>query len=907
MNRKLAGALGALVVLAVGIWFFALRDRGDPHQTAEPSKRSSKIDLQAPAPATPEDSPAPKGLAPAWELDVDPEGPLRLEGQVVDADGEGVGDAEVWLSSVPPRSATTEGDGTFAFDKLVGREYSVSARAGKLVGGPVEYKLAESSDPVVIRLVAGSKLVVSVIDDAAKPIAGADVVVAACKCNGKTSADGQVTLESIHPGWVAVQVSASGYAPGNGFTQIAGAGATGSLKVTLHRGFPVSGRVIDQRGKPVEKAHVTTSGVFDIPGGVEPAITDAKGQFTFAALAPGNHTLIATDQVHAPARSAPVTVGERAVTGVEIVMKQGGTLAGIVVTSDGQPVPYATVRVAGDGSQMWMVPWRQATTDNAGKFELTGLVRAKLKARAESDDAASGIAAVDLTTEVAKKDVRLVLDVKGTIAGIVVDETGQPVPEVQVNAFPDILGGEAPEAISLAGMSSATTDGGGRFAIRGLPDGTYRVRASRASGTGRYDWGQPGTKAKTGDKDVKITLAAPGTIVGKIAIEGASAPPKLATVQHGSLAPATAAADGTFRIVDVTPGTWDLRVRGPEFAEFSQRDVEVKPGKTTDVGTITVTRGRKLTGKVVDTAGNPVAGAKVKTGDMLYSLQGAEDQMEQLEEMSGIKTDTTDQDGRFTMIGLGKKATNVMAEHATKGRSNAAEIPAGTDDPPPITLALRGFGSITGKVTSQGKPVGGATITDTPKGGGAQVQVVQSEADGTFTLTRASEGPHVLSAMQQSMLSMSFKSTSTNVQVAAGKETKVTIDIPVGSITLAVQVKALPSHKVDSAQVFLFRGVVAMHDAKELTEAFLGGGVQGMKFWFGDGKPLPEFEELVPGSYSVCTIPISGDLNDPTFQQRIQEHSQALDVFCKQVKLTASPAKQTVVHEVPSMKPLPEK
>ena len=156
-------------------------------------------------------------------------------------------------------------------------------------------------------------------------------------------------------------------------------------------------------------------------------------------------------------------------------------------------------------------PSRQATSDKIGRVRAARASRArKLKARAESDVAASAIATIDLTTDAAKKDLKLVLDVKGTIAGIVVDETGQPVAEVQVNAFPDILGGESPDAILLAGMSSATTDGAGQFTIRGLPDGAYRVRAARSSGARRYDWGQHGVAAKTGDKNVKITLAAPG-------------------------------------------------------------------------------------------------------------------------------------------------------------------------------------------------------------------------------------------------------------------------------------------------------------------------------------------------------------------------------------------------------------
>src|SRR5690606_36964509 len=107
----------------------------------------------------------------------------------------------------------------------------------------------------------------------------------------------------------------------------------------------------------------------------------------------------------------------------------------------------------------------------------------------------------------------------------------------------------------------------------------------------------------------------------------------------------------------------------------AQRDVKIEPGKTTDVGTLTLVRGRKLTGTVVDAAGKPVPGAKVKTGDFLYSLQGAEDQMEQLEEMAGMKSGMTDQDGRFVLVGIAKKETSIIADHPARGRSNAIAIP----------------------------------------------------------------------------------------------------------------------------------------------------------------------------------------------------------------------------------------
>ena len=899
MNRKLAGGIAALVVVVAGVWFFFLRGDDDD---AKPTKSSRSGKLAIGKPAAQREAASP--MTPRWSLDADPEGPLRLEGQVVDDDGHGVAGAEVWISTVPPRTTKSEGDGGFAFDKLVGREYSLAARSGDLLGRLASFKLTATSDPVVIRVSAGAKVIVRVADDAGKPISGAQVkLVAEGDRVAQTSGDGTATLKPIQPGWVAVQVSASGYAPASAFAQVGSAGATGQINVTLHKGVGVAGRVIDESGKPIAKVRVTTSSIFDLPGGIEPAITDDKGQFAFAALPPGTHTLVAADGEHAPSRSTPITVGERPITGIEIVMKPGGVLAGIVVDDIGRVVPYATIRVAGEGNQMWLVAARQATSDKAGSFEIRGLARAKLQARAESDVAASKIESVDLTSEPIRKDMKLVLDVKGTISGIVVNEANQPVPEVQVNAFPDVLAGATGEGLSLIGMSSATTDGAGAFTIHGLPDGDYRVWAARAAG-GQREWGEQGVKAKTGDKNVKVTLTSPGTVVGTLVLETGSAP-KLAAVRLGQHPSTPSSSDGTFKLLDVAPGKHDLRIHGAEFAEFIQRDVNVQAGKTTDLGTIKLLRGRKLVGRVVDPSGAAVAGAKVKVGDMLLSIEGAQEQMDNIEQMYGAHSALTDQDGQFTLTGISKKRTNVIADHPARGRSHALSIPEGIDDPPPITLALRGFGTIVGKVTSKGKAIGGASITDTPKGGGTQIQVAQSQDDGTFTFTKAAEGTHVLSAVERSVFGTSLKSTSVTVQVTAGKETKTTIDIPVGTITLAVQVKAQPGQKVDSAQVFLFRGAMLVKTAKDLVDGFLGGSVQGMKFWWGAGKPLPEFDELVAGEYSICTVPITGDLSDGTFAARLNEHKDTLKVYCKGVRVTPSPQKQTVVHEVPAMTPLP--
>jgi protocatechuate 3,4-dioxygenase beta subunit len=899
MSRKLI--VGVVVLGVVLVAWLVLRGRGDDTKPAGERPRSAAVTPTPTAPPpTTEAPPAPRVRAPRWTLDTDVEGPLRLEGQVVDGDGHGVGGAEVWLSSVPPRTEKTDDDGTFSFDKLVGRAYSLSATRGELIGGPVRYKLTAQSDPVVLRLGEAAAVRVTVIDEAARPLASAEVKVG--ERTAKTSEQGIARVAPIQPGFVEVEASAAGYAPNTGYTTVGAVGATGDLTITLHKGYPVSGRVLDEAGKPVGKVRVTAGeGLLGETIETGGATTDDKGAFTIAAVASGRHTLSAVDGEHAPAQSSPITVAERPITGVEIVMRAGGVLAGRVVDGAHKPVPYATVRVAGARQQLWEGTPRQATSDASGAFELRGLERIAHEVRAESDTAASKVVAVDLTSKLRVDGLELVLDVGGSIAGIVVDELGAPVPEVSVNVFPDVLGGASTDSLALAGLSSTTTGGDGAFVVRGLPDGSYRLWAARQS-RGFGGWGQQSTRAKAGDKDVRITLPAPGSLTGKLVVAGTGNPPRHATIAVGVQMP-TPVADGAFQIKELAPGPYDVTFRGLEFAELIQHDVKIEPGKVTDLGTITVTRGRKLAGKVVDKTGAPVAGAKIKVGAMLFSSADAAEQSEGLESMAGIRSAVSDQDGVFTLVGLPPKANNAMAEHTDRGRSLAVPIPEGAEDPPPVTLALRGFGSVTGKVTRKGEPMPNVAIGESSKGGGAQGQFTRTSADGTYTLAKVTEGSHVINVMQAAIMSM--KSTSVTVQVTAGKQTTANIEIPQGEITATVQVKPLPNQKVDAAQIFLFAGSVNVTNGKQLVDGMFQSAVQGTKFWLGADKPAPDFAELIAGNFSICALPITGDLSDMQFQQRLQENLALLKVYCKAVRVAPSPTAQTFTVELPAMTPLP--
>ena len=903
------GVLG-LAAAAVAVWFF-LRGGDDHASTAKPAAGTAAIAKpNATAIASNDRAGGPR---PILTRDTDPDGPLRLEGVVLDDKDQPVPGAEVWLSSSPTRTVKAESDGSFAFDKLLGRTYSVGARAGALVGGPVSTRVAADAEPVVIRLRPGATLTVNVHDaGAGAPIAGATVTLSAMtEPTATTDAAGVATFIGVTDGWTAVTATAPGYASAAGTTVIGKTQRTAEIALTLRTGVAVSGIVVDDRGAPVAGAKVWArdASSWEYGAGDRGAVTSAAdGTFTIAAVAPGSYRLQGTDETHAPGQSELITVAaDRATTGVKVVLAAAARITGAVFTADGAPAPYATIKVSSSELSTDMT-YRQAAADDQGQFVIDALPRKAMRLRAESETAASKITDVDLVTQAERTGVKLVLDQTGSIAGVVVDRDGQPVPEASVSAVPDFLSDERPrEDLILASSSATTTDGGGRFVLRGLEDGSYRLAASRVGHGDRAAWGTDSVVAKTGATDVRLVLPTPGGLRGKIVATGGSAP-SLALVAAGWEYRVTTK-DGTFELGDMTPGKYDLRVSGPDFAEVNRGDVVVTDGKITDVGTITVTAGRNLRGRVVDPKGTPVEGARVMVGKMIFgdgktSAGNDPDSAEQ----AGLRTGMTGADGTFAVRGISKDGGVVVAEHTTAGRSISIELPPGTADVEGVTLTLRGYGSLVGQVTRKGQPVAGATVSATPVGSSGQAVFVQSGTDGRFVMDRVPEGPTAVQAMQTAM--MSAVTASRSVTVVVGKPTDASIDIPAGDNELTVEIGPQPGATVNAAWLLLMRGTFAARTGKQLMDAFLaaqgteGGGAAGMELWLGTSS-YPTFRELVPGGYSVCAIPITGSLMDSQLMGRVQNNLDKLDATCKSVTVAPAPKQQTYKLLLPSMTPLP--
>lgn len=927
MQRKLAVGL-ALVVVVVGFlgYWFGLRDRGGGKKPATTVATDSdpwaKPRAEQPRPdAAAGNQGGPKGGMPRLSYEVDPAGTFALEGQVLDEEDHAVAGAVVRISSSPPRTATTNATGEFRFDKLLGRTYSLTARAGDKLGGPVSAK-GSSPDPVVIRLRQATTLEVTVSDARSKkPIAGARVMLLdEEEAEETTGADG-VARFPVAGGWTRVAATAKGYAPNQGTTRVGRGERSARLTLTLQGGAALSGRVLDEQGQPVAGARVwpvDAANAWQQGAGDRLAVTSGTdGAFSIPVVAAGSWILFAKDDTHAQASTRPITVsGEEPTTGVEIVMPTAAALAGVVVDDKHAPVPYATVQLSSDKWSADMV-YRQAAAGADGRFELKALPRRSFKVRARSDDATSDAVAVDLTGVAERKDLELVLSHGGTIAGVVVDSAGEAVAEAEVSAMPDFMTAKAgATSWILAAGDTATTDGDGHFVLHGLEDGQYRLFAVRDAGGQRQAGERAGTVAKVGDQNVRLVVPSPGAVVGKIVMESGGPPPS-ATITAG-WEDRTTTTDGSFRLGELLPGTYDIRVSGSEFAQVTRRDVVVAAGKEVDLGTITVRPGRKVAGKVVDGKGAPVAGARVLMGHLLFGDGKRVGPDDETLDQPGIRQAVTGADGAFLILGASRTGGSLLADHGERGRSVAIVVPAGKDDVAGLTLTLVGYGSVAGKVTRKGQPVTGVTVSAAPTGSSGQAVFVPAGADGSFVFDKVPAGPTSLLAMNMQMM----KSTSGGRQVVVVEGTQIdgSIELPVGDITLTLHVKALAGQRVDAAQVFLFPGVVNARNALDVTNAYFArtnvsvdlsegrqdldvGMAAGMSFWLGNGDPT--FEDILPGRYTVCGIPITGNITDTQLTQRLMANLDKVLVVCAPITVAATPEQAEATLELPAMPPLP--
>ncbi|KAA3614554.1 MAG: carboxypeptidase regulatory-like domain-containing protein [Planctomycetota bacterium] len=294
-----------------------------------------------------------------------------------------------------------------------------------------------------------------------------------------TNSLGQFELQGLGPE-VFLRASAPGFAAVRQLTGVVESGdALEGLELVLAAGRPIRGWVVDENGEVVEGARVRAipaeapddAAATGFPG-LENAgevmangLTDAEGRFALVDMARCAYRL----QVEHPEFTPWEGIHETDGADLEVSLKAGLKLEGVVLDGDDQPIANAWVALVGSGR-------REVWTDQEGKFRLAGLANwpnheLLVQAPGFAMELLSKIQPV-----VEGEALRLSLHPESVLAGQVTDLEAQPLSGLAVR----IRGGRVSESHDLTweemhGLDLVKTDETGAFHFRGLYPGAYHL------------------------------------------------------------------------------------------------------------------------------------------------------------------------------------------------------------------------------------------------------------------------------------------------------------------------------------------------------------------------------------------------------------------------------------------------
>jgi protocatechuate 3,4-dioxygenase beta subunit len=384
----------------------------------------------------------------------------------------------------------------------------------------------------------------------------------------------------------------------------------------------------------------------------------------------------------------------------------------VVVDEAGRPVPGVEVRarvatVAGGSARREV----HGTSGAGGRFWLgplspndSYLVRASLPRRARG-----GLRIGPRAPLPERLALRLVLRALPAAFGRVLDESGRAVAGAVVVLLPISHGSPSP--------SPAVADEEGRFTLSGAACGTWELTA-QAEGYAPSRPRRVTIAAAGGPADLGDVVLPAGAALTGVVVDPAGEPVPAAEVRalpadaSAAVRVATAALPndrtdgrGRFRLEALAEGaSLFLIVEHPGYAPLRTAAIEVPPAKPLR---LVLAPASRVAGRVVDDAGEPIAGA-------LVVLLRAEPGLGIVLTAAGSPEGSarTDEEGRFAIEAARPGRARLAASAAGFARSAAGELDLlPGSDRTGVEVILRRGATLAGRVTGEdGRPVAGAWV-----------------------------------------------------------------------------------------------------------------------------------------------------------------------------------------------------
>lgn len=304
--------------------------------------------------------------------------------------------------------------------------------------------------------------------------------------------------------------------------------------------------------------------------------------------------------------ATPVTVAGGIATDININLDYGGVIGGTITDQDNNPIQGMDLDVFDD--QGTLLPF-SATTAIDGSYLLGAMPAGDYLVRADPPDHLRFISqyydgvldlesatAISVTTSLTTTGIDFNLVQGGSISGTIRDPDGNRLSNIDLDVY---------DSEGQFFNASAKSEFDGSFAVNGLPDGDYFLRADPDVASGQwYVGGYAGGAYSRADADpitlsgadvngVVITLQPGGSVSGIVTGEGDQPLPGVDIDifdSEGTLLPfdANTKSDGGYIIGPVLPGEYLLKADPPVESEYTTLYYDGQPLRS-EASLVTVT------------------------------------------------------------------------------------------------------------------------------------------------------------------------------------------------------------------------------------------------------------------------------------------------------------------------------
>lgn len=446
-----------------------------------------------------------------------------------------------------------------------------------------------------------------------------------------TNKDGKYIFVNVEPyDRYAIEANAEGYSQAERPNLVVNTSGDVNLQpILLTVGASLSGTVLDNAGNAVPGAVMRLDGMFARMDGNPAAdslstVSNAAGHYIIPNVPAGNRTLNVKAEGYAnQVKGSLVFRGEEPLT-MDLTLEIAEMICGKVISRIGKPVPGAKV-LAISTSNSSRHCRDEIFADENGEFCLKNVAAGQYNVAVTAKGFRPGN---ENRVKTGAASLIIELAVQGLVNGRVVAASG-PAPTPYVVQLRQTHPGNT--VTSAIGKPLTLSEADGSFSIECGSTGTFLIQATAPgyspsfSEEFRFTVGQP-------MNGVVVHLTAGGSISGSVLnAEGKPVSrPRITTHDNtwtnslfdralGNQFPTNITptagngnGQGKFKLDSLRPETYQLRVRAPGYCEATLQDVFVTEGKDTNVGNIQLIRGGEINGTVIDLAGRPVMGAKVR-------------------------------------------------------------------------------------------------------------------------------------------------------------------------------------------------------------------------------------------------------------------------------------------------------